>query len=302
MTSPDVVASGLTLRYGRTAALDGVSFSLEGGKIYGLLGRNGAGKTSLLSVLAGFRRPTGGRLTVAGAEPFENPDVVEQVALVRDPGPVYDMWRVREVLDFAARMRPHWDAAYAERLVERFELPLRKRVMSLSHGKKSALSITVGLAARAPVSAFDEAYLGLDAPSRYAFYDELLADYAAHPRTLIVSTHLIEEVASLFEAVLILDRGRLLLHEDSETLRARGAAVTGPAAAVDRFVDGLTALGERRLGPTKSVTVYGELDGERTRRARAEGLDIGPVPLQDLFVHLTEHERRATTVTTGGAP
>lgn len=300
MTSPDVVARGLTLRYGRTTALDDVTFTLAGGRIYGLLGRNGAGKTSLLSLLAGFRRPSGGRLTVAGAEPFEDPQVTEQVALVRDPGPLYDMWRVSEVLDFAARMRPRWDAACAERLVERFEVPLRRRVMTLSHGKKSALSITVGLAARAPITAFDEAYLGLDAPSRYAFCDELLADYATHPRTIIISTHLIEEVASLFEEVLILHRGRLLLHEDSDTLRSRGAAVTGPAAAVDRFVDGLTALGERRLGPTKSVTVYGELDGERTRRARAAGLDIDPVPLQDLFVHLTEDDARAAAAT-GGA-
>jgi ABC-2 type transport system ATP-binding protein len=279
----------LTVRFGDTVALDDLSFSLGGGKIYGLLGRNGSGKTSLLSVLAAFRRASGGEARVGGADPFENGPLMRQICFVRDKVDAQDTDKVRAVLDFAAHLRPNWDAGYAAKLVELFDLPLNKRISSLSRGTKSALGCTLGLAARAPLTIFDESYLGMDAPSRYAFYDELLADYMRHPRTVILSTHLIEEVGALFEDVVILDRGRLIAHSDAESLRARGAAVTGPADAVDRFVTGLSVLNERRLGGTKSVTVYGELTDSQRAEARSAGLELGPVALQDLFVHLTKN-------------
>jgi ABC-2 type transport system ATP-binding protein len=109
---------------------------------------------------------------------------------------------------------------------------------------------------------------------------------------VILSTHLIEEVGSLFEEVVILDRGRLVVHEETETLRTRGAAVTGPAMAVDAFVAGYAVLSEQTLGHTKSTTIYGDLDGDERAKARAAGLELGPVGLQDLFVHLTAEAHR----------
>jgi ABC-2 type transport system ATP-binding protein len=277
----------LTVRFGQTVAVDEVSLHLAQGKVYGLLGRNGAGKTTLLSVLAAFRRASAGRVLVEGASPFENAGIAERICFVRDRLDAQDSERVRAVLDTARRLRPAWDQPYAERLVQRFAVPLRRKVSELSRGQKSAVSIVIGLATRAPLTIMDESYLGLDAPSRYAFYEELLNDYLAHRRTLILSTHLIEEVGSLFEEVIILDQGRLVLHEETDALRARGAAVTGPAEAVDRFVEGLTVLSEQRLGPTKSAMVYGRLGPERAIAARTLDLELGPVGLQDLFVHLT---------------
>lgn len=277
----------VSLTFGDVKALDGLSFRLDGGKIYGLLGRNGSGKTSLLSLLAAFRKPTAGQIRIGGAAPFENAEVVRQVCLIRESGDFYDNERVSSVLRAASDLRSTWDAAYAEKLLERFKLPVRKRTQTLSRGQKSALGIVLGLASRAPVTMFDESYLGLDAPSRYAFYDELLADYADQPRTVVISTHLIEEVSSLFEEVIILDEGRLVAQEEADVLRSRGTAVTGAADVVDTFVAGMTVLGEQRLGPTKSVTVYGELEPDQIRAAKMAGLELGPVSLQDLFVHLT---------------
>jgi ABC-2 type transport system ATP-binding protein len=283
----------LIVRYGRATAVDGLSLTLEGGQICGLLGRNGAGKTSLLSVLAAFRRADGGEVLVDGQNPFEHPTLTRDICFVRDRVDAEDSDRVRRVLAFAGGLRPNWDQPYADKLVELFNLPLNKKVSALSRGMKSALAITVGLAARAPLTIFDEAFLGLDAPSRYAFYDELLADYLAHPRTVVLSTHLIDEIASMLEDVVIIDRGRLVLHEQAEVLRSRGAAVVGPADAVDRFVEGLTVLSEQRLGPTKSVTVLGPLGPERRRAAQGLDLELGPVGLQDLFVHLTKPRETA---------
>lgn len=292
MTLP-VDVTDLTLRYGDTVAVDRLSLRLAGGKIYGLLGRNGSGKTSLLSMLAAFRRPTSGAVAVDGADPFENAALTRQICFARDRVDGQDTDRVRWVLDLAAALRPNWDSGYAETLLRRFDLPLGKRISALSRGAKSALSVTIGLAARAPLTIFDEAYLGMDAPSRYAFYDELLRDYMEHPRTVILSTHLIEEVGSLFEEVVIIDHGRLVAHDETEALRARGVTVTGPAEAVDRFVAGRTVLSEQRLGGTKAATLYGEVaDGDRAA-ARAAGLELGPVGLQDLFVHLTSDREAA---------
>jgi len=287
VTGLGIETHDLTVRYGDTVAVDSLDLTLAPGKIYGLLGRNGSGKTSLLAVLSAFRQATSGTVRIGGEDPFENAAIMSQIAFVRDKVDAQDTDRVSCILDLAATLRPNWDADYAARLVERFDLPMRKRLNGLSRGMKSALSVTLGLAARAPLTIFDEAYLGLDAPSRYAFYEEVLNDYLAHPRTIVLSTHLIEEVGSLFEEVVVLHRGRLVAHEETETLRARGTAVTGPAAAVDTFVAGRTVLGSQQLGGTRSTTVFGAIDDGDRAAARAAGLELGPIGLQDLFVHLT---------------
>jgi ABC-2 type transport system ATP-binding protein len=283
-----IEVDGLQLRYGTVTALDDLTFTLPGGRIYGLLGRNGSGKTSLLSVLAAFRMPSAGIVLIDGQPVFENPRITRQVCLIRETGDTGEKDdRVKYALYAAARLRPGWDGEYAAALVERFGIPLDKKLSQLSLGQRSALGVTFGLAARAPVTLFDESHLGMDAPSRAAFQDELLADFIAHPRTIVISTHLIDELSPLFEEVLIIDGGRLVLQDETEVLRARGADVTGPAEAVDRFVAGRTVLRERQLGRTKSAMVYGGLDERHRRQARAAGLDLGPVALQDLFVHLT---------------
>ena len=287
MTLP-IDVKNLKLMYGDVAAIDDLTFSLEPNRIYGLLGRNGSGKTSLLSVLSAFRKPTSGDVLIGGQPVWENPAVTSQVAFIRESGDtVEDSEKPKEALRFAEYLRPHWDKAYADELIERFQVPMDTKIGEMSRGQRSALGIVLGLAARAPITIFDETYLGLDAPSRYAFYDEILNDYMEHPRTFIISTHLIEEVSRIFEEVLIIDKGRLLLQDETEALLTRGSAITGPADVVDRHIDGLTVIGERQLGRTRSVMVYGALDEAQSRQMREAGLDLEPLALQDLFVHLT---------------
>lgn len=286
-----ITVRNLQVKYGAFTAIPDLTFQLDGGKIYGLLGRNGSGKTTLLSVLASFLKPAAGEVKIDGEAPFENPRIMEQVCMIRDS--LDAIGSVQDALDLAASCRPTWDQAYAEGLIDRFKLPLQKQVESLSRGMQSALGVTLGLASRAPVTIFDEPYLGLDAPGRYAFYEEVLNDYMAHPRTILISTHLIDEIASLLEEVIIIDEGRLVLQAETERLRAQGAVVAGRAEAVDRFAQGLTVLREQRLGGLKTVTVFGDLTDERRRQALAEGLEVGPLALQDLFVHLTSEREGA---------
>ena len=289
MTYP-IELRGLGVRFGDVTAVDDVSLSLRGGSIVGLLGRNGAGKSTLLATIAAFRRPTSGRVLVGGRDPYEDARLMAETCLIRTNGDLDDGLKVRDALDIAGSLRPRWDRAFAERLVERFRLPMRAKAGNLSHGMRSALAVSIGLASRAPVTMFDEPHLGMDAPSRYAFYDELLADYLVHPRTIVLSTHLIDEVADMLEDVVVLDRGRVLAHEPADDLRSRGSQVTGPADAVEELIDGLPVLSSRRLGGTRQVALVGDLDPGRLVTARAAGVDAAPLPLQDLFVHLTSGE------------
>jgi ABC-2 type transport system ATP-binding protein len=282
-----VEARGLGVRYGAKPALDAVDVAVPAGSITGLLGRNGSGKTTLASVVAAFRRPTSGTVLVGGEDPWENADLLPRVLLVRESGDVLDTETLRTNLRFAADCRPAFSREVAERLMDRFELDPGAKPQKLSRGQKSAFGIVLGVAARADLTVLDEVHLGLDAPSRYAFYDALLEDYVEHPRTVVLSSHLIGEVERLLEHVVVLDRGRVLLAQDADALRVTGVSVTGPAREVERFVVGRTVLGRQQLGGTLQATVLATLADGEAADARAAGLDLGPVPLQDLFVHLT---------------
>jgi ABC-2 type transport system ATP-binding protein len=217
------------------------------------------------------------------------------VCLIRESGDLTDAAPVKHVLGLASSLRPYWDDELAGELLDKFEVPTRKKVQKLSRGKKSALGVVLGIASRAPLTIFDESYLGMDVPSRNLFYDALLADYAEVPRTIVLSTHLVSEVSTLLEEVVILDQGRLVTQAPVDSLRGRGASLVGPAAAVDELTADLTILAEQRLGGTKSVTILGDLDDGFLSKARSAGLEIGPVGLQELFVHLTAgtHEKES---------
>jgi ABC-2 type transport system ATP-binding protein len=290
----EVRTEDLTVRFGEAPALDGLDLRLAPGKIHGLLGRNGSGKSTLAAVLAGFRRPSGGSVLIQGGdlgaprEPYEDAVVTSRICLIRESGDLVQSAQVRHVLGLARNLRPYWDENLAGELLDKFEVPERKKVQKLSRGKKSALGVVLGLASRAPLTIFDESYLGMDVPSRNMFYDALLADYAEVPRTIVLSTHLVSEVSALLEEVVILDRGKLVTQAPVDSLRGRGASIVGPAAAVDELTAGLTVLAEQKLGGTKSTTVLGDLDDGLLAKAQDAGLEIGPVGLQELFVHLTE--------------
>jgi ABC-2 type transport system ATP-binding protein len=158
---------------------------------------------------------------------------------------------------------------------------------------KSALGVVIGLASRARLTLFDEPYLGLDAVARQLFYDRLLADYTEHPRTVVLSTHLIDEVADLIEHVLVLDNGRLIVNDDAEGLRGQVVTVSGPTEAVERFAGPRTVLHRIRMGPMARATVRGSVAGDRSSAAEL-GLEVEPVSLQQLVVRLTGASAEST--------
>ncbi|GAA4075528.1 ABC transporter ATP-binding protein [Amphibacillus indicireducens] len=272
-------------------AIKEVSFKLEHGKTYGLIGRNGAGKTTLLSLLASFQLPSSGQISVNGEDPFENRRIMSEINFVYEVDYSNEYDTVTDYLEATESYRPNFDQEYANKLVELFELPLDKPIRDFSTGMQSALNIILGFASRCPITIFDEVYLGMDAPSRELFYQEVIEEQNRNPRILILSTHLVSEMDYLFDHVLILNRGEMMIDESFDQVIQRGASITGDAGVVDAFAAPFNILNSQQLGRTKSVMVYGEINAEKQIEAKRLDLEIGPLALQDLFIHLTKKER-----------
>jgi ABC-2 type transport system ATP-binding protein len=290
---PTITFDRVSLCYGKHAALRDLSFTLKENTICGLLGRNGAGKTSLMALVASYRPPSAGAVLLDGELIFDNPRVMPQVAFVRNRNEEDNSNRVKECFRAASVFRPNWDDGYARKLLDQFGIPPEKRMNKLSMGMQASVRGIIGLAGRTPVTLYDEAYLGMDAAIRQLFIREILEDYMRYPRTIIFSTHFISEVENMLEEALVLSDGRALLHEDCDTLRARGTAIAGNATAVDELVRAfrLEPLGMRALGGQKEIIVFGEITGEQRTAAARLGLNFSRPPLQDLFVHITEKQK-----------
>ncbi|WP_084106153.1 ABC transporter ATP-binding protein [Demequina sp. NBRC 110056] len=289
-----IETSGLTKRYGRVNAVDDVSISLEEGGIHGLLGRNGAGKTTLMQLLTGQEFPSAGTTTVFGERPLENAAVLRRTCFIKESQVYPDDFKGKHVLRSAPWFFDNWDAAFAERLVRAFDVPLDRKVKKLSRGQRSAIGVIVGLASRSELTFLDEPYAGLDAVARQRFYDLLLEDYAAHPRTVVLSTHLIDEAADLLERVLVIDQGRIVIDAATDELRDSATTLVGRSGDVDGFAAGREVIDRTTLGGIASVTLLGLSDEDR-RAATAAGLETTRVSLQELIVNRTGGGRAATT-------
>ncbi|GAA1356016.1 ABC transporter ATP-binding protein [Arthrobacter rhombi] len=292
----------LTKKYGTTTVLDDLTIGIEKNTICGLLGRNGAGKTTLMSILAGQELKTSGQARVLGDDPFENAQVLAQLSFARENQKYPEEFKVAHVLRAAVWFYAGWDADLARRLVGEFRLPLKTPIKKLSRGQLSAVAIVVGLASRAPVTFFDEPYLGLDATARGIFYDLLLEDYMEHPRTILMSTHLIDEAANLLEHVVVLQDGRKVL--DSSVEEATGSAFTlsGTAGAVEAAVGDRHILRSQALGGLRSVTLAGAPDEATRSTAKAAGLEVGPVSLQELVAAYGLLESGEASIAATGSP
>ena len=285
MTAQVVRARGLSRRFREVVAVDGVDLVLAPGVVTGLLGRNGAGKSTLMQLLTGQQHRTAGSLTVFGSDPWENAAVLAQTCFVRENQQYPDDFRLRQVLSAAAAVYPGWDRPLAAELVAELDLPVDRRMRKLSRGMRSAVGVVVGLSSRAPLTVLDEPTLGLDAPSRRLFYDRLLTDVADHPRTVLLSTHLIDEVADVVESVVVLDAGRVVLCGESADLRSAWVRASGSVAALDRFAAGRRTVDRHCVaGFGRAVVAVGP-DGARRGPGDlpdAVGVSLEPASLQDV--------------------
>jgi len=280
-----IEAHALSKRYGETVALDNVSLTLEDDKIYGLLGRNGAGKTTLLNLITAKTYPTHGKILIDGESVWENDNALRKVFYMAEQNLYPGSLRVQDAFRWTFRFYPAFDTSYAEELARRFELNTRKRVKELSTGYASIFKAILTLASGAEVLLFDEPVLGLDANHREMLYKEILANFIENPKTVVLSTHLIDEISDILEEVIIIKQGKVVLKQPVEDLLQSAHTISGEASNVDLYTQGKNCISEERLHNFKSVIVFG--DGVDGNLAKSLDLEIGKTELQKLFIGLT---------------
>ena len=271
-------------RYSNVNALDRVSMSFEDVKIFGFLGRNGAGKSTLINIISNRIFADEGEILIDGLRAKENMEVHEKIFCMSEMDLYDTSLKVIEHFKWIDRFYDNFDLDQARQIAEKFDLDINKRYKALSKGYQSIFKLTIALSLHVPYVVFDEPVLGLDANHRELFYELLLQDYENYQRTIIIATHLIEEVANIIEEVVLIDKGRVLLQETDETLMNKGYCISGLAGEVDDYCKDKNVIGYDELGNLKLAYIL----GEKEQLPKNSRLQISNMNLQKLFVKLTE--------------
>jgi len=274
-------------RFGQTQALNNVSVQFGEQKIYGLLGNNGAGKTTLFNVITNRIFAENGVVSMDGQVMLDNESALSQIYMLSEANYYPEDMNVKDALYWASRFYPDFDSNYAKDLTNRFQLPLKKKINALSTGYETIFKIVIALASNAPFLLLDEPVLGLDAGHRDMFYKLLIERYSENPCTIVISTHLIAEVAKIIEHCVIIKDGRIIKDVPCEDLLAGGYTVSGSAALVDEYVQGKKVIYSGSLGGLKTVSVSGAMPNAGDR---PEGLEFSKLNLQEYFINLMNEE------------
>ena len=287
-----IETKNLTKYYKDQCVLDSINLTFQENTIYGLLGRNGAGKTTLLNMISNRVFPTGGTVLIDGQEARENDDAQQKIFFMTEQNLYPERMTVKECFHWTAACYPGFDLEYAKSLCEKFGLSLKKRIHSLSTGYQSITKIITALSTQAPILLLDEPVLGLDANHRDLFYKDLLQNYIGHPKTIVLSTHIIEEIAELLEHVVIVKDRKVIVDDSVGHLLEQAYEVSGPAEAVRTFSSGKHVIHKQDLASFSSVSILGTCKADEKKQAQAMGLELGKIELQKLFIHLTNGEER----------
>lgn len=283
-----IECNNLIKSYGKTKAVDGMSFTIEENKITGLIGRNGAGKTTLLKTMAGYLRPVSGEIKVYGENPFNSLRVSANLIFVDDNMAHPASFNLTDIVEAAASFYPGFDKKLATRLLEYFSLDRKQRHYRLSKGMKSTFNSIIGIAARCPLTIFDEPTTGMDSAVRKDFYRAMLKDYLEYPRTVILSSHLLNELEELLEDILLIKDGQKYLHLPIIDLMEYAVGIRGNTQAVLDFAEGREIVHKEDFAQgSLYVVLRNDFSRGELEQARQNGLEVMPVTPDDLCVYLT---------------
>ncbi|MFZ2538194.1 MAG: ABC transporter ATP-binding protein [Oscillospiraceae bacterium] len=273
----------ISMKFGDVTALNHINVSFESNKIYGLLGRNGAGKSTLLNIITNKIFPTDGNITIDGEASKENDNALGKIYCMTEKTLYNDAAKIKEIFKWTKLFYKNFDAEYANSLCEKFGLNTNKKVKELSTGYTSIFKLIIALSVNVPYILLDEPVLGLDANHRELFYKVLLENYSNNPKTIIISTHLIEEVADLIEQVVIIKQGEVILNKPTEEVLQMGYCVSGKADDVDAYIAGKKVLSVETLGGLKTACLLGNVNKSEV----SANLQVTKLDLQKLFIQLT---------------
>jgi ABC-2 type transport system ATP-binding protein len=273
-----VSAEGVTKNFGSFTAVDNVSFEIESGRILGLIGPNGAGKTTLLKALLGLT-DCEGQLSVMGMDPFrQRKKLMQNICFIADVAVLPRWIRVTQLLDYVEAIHPNFSRKKADEFLQQTKIMASSKVKELSKGMVTQLHLSIIMSINAKLLVLDEPTLGLDIIFRKEFYANLLNDYFDEERTILVTTHQVEEIENLLTDIMFINDGKILLDSPMEALADTYTEVTASGDDADRA---------RGLGPIAEGQMFGKsvMLFEGINREHLEGLgDIRTPSVADLFV------------------
>ncbi|GAF14111.1 ABC transporter ATP-binding protein [Bacillus sp. JCM 19046] len=274
---------------GQTILKD-VNITIDQPGIYAVLGPNGAGKTTIMHLLSGLAKWSSGSVTINGENPFDNRAILDQISFIQESDNFKPTLKVSQIIQQVQAFYPNFDEAFVHRLLKTFQLPLTKKLSQLSKGMTSALNMSIGLASRAPLTIFDEPYIGMDATARKQLYAEIIEDYVNHPRIILFSTHFIEETEDIFEYALIVQEGTVRLFSSLEDLGERAIKVTGPIEEIQTLaIEEHQKLAYNEFMSEAQLNLY--IDDSTFEPPRS--CQVKPLHLQEFFIDYTAKKGRA---------
>ncbi|WP_186668055.1 ATP-binding cassette domain-containing protein [Sporosarcina sp. BP05] len=277
----------VTKTYGRRTVLDKMNFSIRQGVLTGIIGRNGVGKSTLMKIAVGHIQATSGDVRVFSVNPFNSLKVSANSILVDDAMSFSDKLTLKDILQEAGRFYPNWDGPLAQRLFDYFGFHSNARQVDLSKGKKSTFNAIIGLASHCPVTIFDEPTTGMDTVARKDFYRALLKDYIAHPRTILVSSHHLEEVEDLLEDILLIHNKTALFHGPATDLQEMFVNLIGKEEKISTFIADREIISSQINGSYSEILVKNTFTSDEKSHLHTQGIQLVPVSADDAYVALT---------------
>ena len=276
----------VTKQYGQATVLKNITLTVDEPGIYCLLGRNGAGKTTLLKSIAGYQNITSGTIQVGG-KPITTSTLDTGVSYIENFAKHFNL-PVRKLLRIASEVNPNYDYDFASEMMERFELDGKKKFNHLSLGMKTMVSTIICLASNKEVILLDEPVLGFDAIMRVEFYDMLTESFQKHPRIIIVSTHIIEEIAKTIQKLIIIDKGSVRFFDTLQSVETKAFSISGLQKDVEAAPRGLHVIGQDTVGGLVTSYIFDNPPEQ------AASLEIHPLSLQDFFIQMVGHKGGST--------
>ena len=269
---------------------DNISMDFEENKIYGLLGKNGTGKSTLINIITNQLICKSGEVKIFGENPRENVSVLEYICVVREKE-FFDLtYKVKDIFKAYSCFYKGYDYELQDKLCRLFEINKKLVYKKLSRGMKTLVSNIIGICSNAPITIFDEPTIGLDAVNRQEFYNVLLESYMNKNRTIIISTHLINEVEELLEKVVMIKDGKIRVNDYIEEVREKSYYISGKREDLNRLSILQEMILVKAFGNNKTCAYYGDLSDKDLMIIESSEIDLDKMSLQDLFINMNKKE------------
>lgn len=286
-----IEAKELTKLYGKNKAINNLSLQVNKDGLIGLIGRNGSGKTTFMKLCAGLLNKNHGQLNVLNGEPMNNLEVIERLVYTYHNVEYAKDLKLKEIISAFKLMYTNFDENFSLKLLKYFDLNPKAKYNQLSQGMTSVFNFICALSTRAELTMLDEPVLGMDVTVRKAVYEVLLRDYSEHPRTIIVSSHLLSELEGILSEIILIDKGSVLLYKDIDEMRQIAYRVDGRKEDLENFCKDKEILFTKSGEFDSFIIVLGRLTEEMILAAKEVNVILSQVRPEDICVYLTQDDK-----------